>query len=258
MRPSYWLKVDRADEHLVELQNLIAPYEAPRPYTISHAVERKSKQHVYRTWADTEPDPTIAIVVGDIAFNLRSALDHLRVALAPRKERFGPGFPAFTDDIWERDRVTGKYLKRHEERRDIWNETIRGIAPDAIAEIDKMQPFRFPQDQVPHLALTALTRINNADKHRELIPVVAHLDPRKASVDGKPFDVASPPGPNAVFGNGAVIARMDREVDVEASGGLVVAIRVSNEWTYDIRQRIESMCRYVPAIIETLEPYVRG
>ncbi|MCA1701946.1 MAG: hypothetical protein LC808_01200 [Actinobacteria bacterium] len=110
-RPSYWLKVDRATQHFKEIKSLIAPYDVSRPYMVTHNVERKTKDQVYRAYPVEEPDQWIAVVLGDFLFNLRSALDHLRVALVPPKRRWSGTFPIYEDNIWERD-AAGNYLER--------------------------------------------------------------------------------------------------------------------------------------------------
>ena len=98
------------------------------------------------------------IRVGEIAYNLRSALDHLVYALvldnnAEPFERHA--FPLFEDEAAYRKHAPPK---------------IRGIAPDRCDLIEAFQPFR--GDIGRHLWMLHL--ICNIDKHRHLNVVDTH------------------------------------------------------------------------------------
>lgn len=252
--PSYGLKFHRASEHFVELERLIAPYDNPRPYEVRHSIQGKRQQHVYTVHAIGEPDPFIAVVLGELLFALRSALDHLRVAIVPRKERYGPGFPIFTEDPFRRVPGSRKYVERSPDNRRRWISSVRGMDPRAIREIANVQPFRWPQDQVPHMALAALSRLNNADKHRELVPVFHHLNPTEKILNGESQPVPPPPA-NGVYANGATIHRSDREMQVEACGALVVVVAApgpSDDAGYPIMKRCKTMLDYVEVLLGRL------
>jgi hypothetical protein len=263
--PSYRLKIDRAAEQLVEIKRLAAAYERPRPYNVTHRIEGKNKEHVYRAYPVEGSDSWIAVIVGDFLFNLRSALDHLRVALVPRKRRYNGSFPIFTEDIWERDLETGDYAERTADARAFWKSSVAGMSKRAIAAIDTMQPFRFPDDQIEHLTLSILSRLNNADKHRELVPVVHHLKPMSVTVywlDGSAPEVRAINSDGFAGGSGAVIERLDRELRVEASGSLKVAVGARDNpkfGGYGLPETCEIMIGFLAnEVIPRLEPFVRS
>ena len=95
VKRSWDLKVDRAEEHLEELRANVAAYDRSRPY---EAVCSKPPAPDATEWSFmmnfTEPTPgSLAIVLGDLLFNLRSALDHVAVAIAPPAQKRSAGFP---------------------------------------------------------------------------------------------------------------------------------------------------------------------
>ncbi|MGH9896962.1 MAG: hypothetical protein ACREA0_34180 [bacterium] len=272
--PTYRLKINRAAQHFEEVKRLVAEYESPRPYKVTHRIEGKEKLHVYRAYPAEEPDPWLAIVIGDLLFDLRSGLDHLRVALAGRKYRNEPGFPIFTEDIWETD-SEGKYLERTAGQRQIWEQSTRGMSERAKVEVDKFQPFRQPEEQPfpgregvlvrrEDTTLAILSRLNNADKHRELVTVVNYVEPRviRYHFPEGMQEISISPQAHAVGGHGTVIARLDREVKVEAIGALRVAMG-SREFPkhpgYELPVTLEVMISHIGSVMfDSLEPFVRS
>src|SRR5271155_2160247 len=82
---SWWLKLDRAEKHLLELKGAIADYESQRLHDVSRRVESKRKpdEWVYRLVIRGNLDDRWAVIAGDYLFCVRAALDHIMVALQP-------------------------------------------------------------------------------------------------------------------------------------------------------------------------------
>jgi hypothetical protein len=99
------MKLDRAKKHLNEFKTAIAPFTAGRKHLVVGRVESKQKpvEWVYRVYITGSPDPDWAIPVGDFLFDLRSALDHMAVALnGPKMKNKLIYYPIFAEDPWRR------------------------------------------------------------------------------------------------------------------------------------------------------------
>jgi hypothetical protein len=155
-------KLDRAKERLIELDDMVADYLDSHPYSpvIYHKPGTQSFSIAWRVVR--QPPNGVAIVVGELLYNLRSSLDHLAWQLvkeagntpsvkAPRTQ-----FPIFTV------RPAGPV-------------TIPpGIDGAAQAIINEVQPFHEGQFADEH-ALAVLNELGNRDKHRHLNLAVANL-----------------------------------------------------------------------------------
>ena len=101
-----------------------------------------------------------AVAVGEVAYNLRSALDHLVWQLVDANgERPGPWteFPIFRQ---ERD------YRQSAKRK------LRGLTDDQLQTVEALQPFGDEISVGPHLWM--LHAICNIDKHRHLNVVSTH------------------------------------------------------------------------------------
>lgn len=109
---------------------------------------------IYYIESVQETPLSIALLTGDILFNLRAALDHLAFQLVlangctPTKQTYFP----ISDDAT-------KY-KTEAPRK------VRGMSPAAIKAIDEVKPYEGGNDR-----LWQLHRLNAIDKHRVLVTV---------------------------------------------------------------------------------------
>jgi len=178
MTDSWWLKLDRAEQHLKEFEGLIAPLLERCVNPVSKGWETYNQQlmFVYRVrFSNPDLDERLPVIAGDFMHNVRSALDHVAVALAPDDRKRDASFPIFTCDIHARDEATGSYLHSSDRRR--WLSRVGGMPQKALAIIDFVQPFhgdhkwQDPRDS----PLALLSEFQNADKHRELTVVAQGL-----------------------------------------------------------------------------------
>ena len=104
-RRSWHLKVERADRHLEEIKSAMADYASKQPFRAVRARQPKDQRHIwlYRLEMTEEPDPMIPVIIGECLYDLRSALDHLAVAMVPRNRRSSAAFPIEWTDPWEKD-----------------------------------------------------------------------------------------------------------------------------------------------------------
>src|SRR6266404_7962836 len=71
------LKIERADQHISDLNTAVGAFFATNPYETSTKTDPETGKPVhYLTKVDAVP-VSISIITGDILNNLRSSLDHL-------------------------------------------------------------------------------------------------------------------------------------------------------------------------------------
>src|ERR1700733_16273130 len=96
-------------------------------HEVIESVERQKKrvEYVYTLhMGKIEVPEGFPIVFGDFLFNVRSALDHLMVSIAPNKRKGSTEFRIFTKDPLEVDEQ-GQELRPNEAER--WRSTVKGF-----------------------------------------------------------------------------------------------------------------------------------
>lgn len=166
MKETWWLKFDRAQEHLRDLKDEVIRYTDRHPYMAERIPPTKQDNGIwsYALRVTEQPDPRIAILAGDVVHNLRTSLDHLYVALTGDKKR---EFPIYDKDPWERD-ANGRLFPNRLKDRKRFTATIARAKPRAKTIIKELQPYRAGNLWHSH-ALSTIRRLDNADKHRNLI-----------------------------------------------------------------------------------------
>ena len=103
MTDSWWLKVKRAQKHMVDIENAARSYASLHPYqSVRVRYPDRQRKVEFSVRITQQPDPMIAVMLGDFIHNLRSALDHIVVAGVPNKRRKSAGFPIHLDPIWDK------------------------------------------------------------------------------------------------------------------------------------------------------------
>ena len=177
MNDDWWLKVKRAQKHMVDIDKEARGYAEGHPYELTRIRYPDSQRKVgYRVRITEQPDPMIALMLGDFVHNLRSALDYIIVACVPRQRRKSAGFPILTNDIFARGNDR-KYVVKDTEGRKSFKSAIKGLESKARALVIALQPYHQGAD-VHRNILGIINRLENADKHRQLITVgggIQHL-----------------------------------------------------------------------------------
>jgi hypothetical protein len=151
-------KIERAMEHFDKLRRDASPFER-NAYTVRGEKDFEKGAIVFfaQDMGLGEPPIQLSLLAGEIAYQLRSALDHLVYQLISANgqtpDRKGQ-FPIF------------KSPNEYESRA---GPMIQGLSPRAGAVIESLQPYH------RHIAtgydtLWMLNDLNNTDKHR-LVPV---------------------------------------------------------------------------------------
>lgn len=145
-------KIERAKEHVRDLDCRIAAFRKTEPYRIVADQEAKPPNRVYRVQVRSQPPPVISIVAGEAIQHLRGVLDHLAWQLvkanggAPSRDT---SFPIFE--------VPGKYKAKSPRK-------VQGMSAAAVSNVESVQPYQSGYD-----ALWELQELNNIDKHRLLL-----------------------------------------------------------------------------------------
>lgn len=232
--PSHRLKLDRAYEHLIEIEALTEPLRERREYPVIETMKPYQKGPLWDYTLDlsaVQPPERLPILMGDYMFNVRSALDHLAVALGPRKHRRKLSFPVQTNDPLARKEGGGDYLDADAARR--WLALCNCLPDDCIAPFTVLQPYQaaaLHDHRAAHHALALLSSFQNADKHRELIPAVVGLELVEVEFDG----IGECPLPG--FKNGTkIVANAPAKMEVKVKGIARVGIQRGDEtWSFDM------------------------
>ena len=157
MPDSWWLKFKRAQRHMVEIRNAVRLYAERQPYTVSRVREPTGKSNIWRYRLDFDPpDPMLVLMLGDFVHNLRSALDHVAVACAPKKYQWTAGFPLTTKDAFALD-SGGNFKDADKRARESYLRAIQGLSFRVKVMIAQAQPHRRDTGDV----LGILGRIEN-------------------------------------------------------------------------------------------------
>jgi hypothetical protein len=150
------VKIERAKEHITNLDNVIRDFLDSKPYQVS--TKRDASRRLVYYLSFVQPTPiNIATIAGDVIQNLRSALDHLAwqlflIGTGGTTTNYHVYFPIAYDDAT----TYNSALRR-----------TRGMRADAITTFNAIQPYRGGKDE----KLWVLNKLNNIDKHRLLITV---------------------------------------------------------------------------------------
>lgn len=154
-------KIHRADEHIEYFDAEIARVLSEN-YRIATKFHSDSREYRFSAFGEAVAPLRLAVIVGEIAHQLRSALDHVVTQL----HAVGPGggdpakleFPiCLNPKRFASARKRGK---------------ITGVSESAAAAIEDLQPYR-TSTPPEHAALYVLHNLDRTDKHRVLHVVVA-------------------------------------------------------------------------------------
>lgn len=258
--PSWQLKIARAEKHLGELQDVVQAYLDGHYYgpRLIPPILTENPTH-WRFVLDITkaPDPQIAIVLGDFLFNVRSALDHIAVAIAPPDRQRSVSFPILAEPLDDE--------KEREFRR-----RTKDMPGAAIAIIEEQQPYnmrlRNPQSKSYSMdPLEALSVLQNADKHRSLAVLVAGLTHPFAKIFW-PNEGVGHMSPKYIAAGDDVFTYKDvgnqirfDEVECEVRGNPKLSVRVDGQDDFELATVTRGILERVrDKVIPRLEPFARG
>jgi hypothetical protein len=151
------LRLRHAGDHLMTLEEAVKKFRAHSPPPVTFHWRENTVDQTTRTYHATarvneEPPSGLALIVGDVLHNMRSALDHA-VWRAADEEKRGKwtAFPiALKSREWKKSRA------------------LEGVPSDLVRRARALQPFvEMPGDPKRH-PLAILAKLSNIDKHRTL------------------------------------------------------------------------------------------
>lgn len=149
-----YVKVNRAKEHVRDLETLVQRFLQTNPYTIVVQDEPDTGDRVFRVKVLRKPPLELAAIVGDAIHNLRAALDLLICELVR-----GEG-EAVMDTTGFPVAKSAEAFKSGHLRK------VKGAPKEAIDLIKRAKPYKGGNEP-----LWRLHRLDIADKHRILIAV---------------------------------------------------------------------------------------
>ena len=132
MTDSWWLKFRRAQKHMVDVRTEARRYAESRPYEFTRIRQPDSQLSIrFRLRITEQPDPVLALILGDFVHNLRSALDHVIVASVPKRHRSNATrFPIAYVDLFAKN-ADGEFVVNDAEARANFERSIKGRDPSA-------------------------------------------------------------------------------------------------------------------------------
>lgn len=249
---SWGLKLDRADSHIRQLDDEIAKYIDRDPYSVIRSESCDLHPACWRfvLRIEEQPDPRLAVMLGDAVHNMRSALDHIAVAIAPESKRREASFPIFVD---RRDRQ--------------FDRRTAGMSPRAVTIIRRYQPYRQRTAFRRRMhALAVLAAMNNADKHSSLVVVGTGLSQVTSEVTARGHIMKQSHEANRVVQDGGEVAHFADldpplnapEVSVQTGGYTVVSLDTDTpEVAIDVAELWNILGYLKDTIVPALEPWAR-
>lgn len=239
-------KVARAREHLDTLEAAINQFLASKPYGTPHEFDAKSGLYLFKLEVRRDFPIRWGIIVGELLYDLRSALDQLLFQLFPGGRPKQPIFPIYDDEI--------DYLF-HSRR------VLKGIAPEAQDLIQAFQPYHAGDGAQDH-TLFVLNAVRNADTHRVVHASYATTADEQPDIDVV-FTDESPDGgaeviykPNVPLKDGAVTLRVrlipatpeGDEPEVEVKGGIPIDVTFAER-----RLRLKDLRHMTDAVLDVID-----
>jgi hypothetical protein len=234
-------KLRRAEAHLAQFGLVVEEFLASEPFAAVRTVSSDGRSHVVE-WTRTAPIPDdIPLLAGDAVHNLRSALDHLAVALE-RSSAVLAGHPLTP----AQERRPQFPVARSEGEFEEQMNRFRHLSPATIEVLKAFQPFVITPAQPEQSFLWQVSDLDNLDKHRMLAPVP--ISP--VSITGPGHGGQWVDGPSVPYAPGVEIGRYvfadptaATELPIEFRFGLTLG---SVPWVpHDVRFRLGEYAKTV-------------
>ncbi len=276
MPESWWLKVKRAQKHMVDIERAAKDYARLHPYEFTRVRDADLKgQVVYEVRITEQPDPMIAIMLGDFVHNLRSALDHIVVACVSKKHHGSAGFPIVLDPIWNQD-TKGEFVLKDDDARERFASAIEGLPERALAIVEGAQPYHSARGS-HHDPIGIISRLGNADKHRRLITIGGGVKNLviTATIRNKPEPGELPLFDDRKFAKDNTTISIDirdklaidgkviqpSELELHFTGTAVIHVKITKPdgkdppSDFSLRQTMLAAMRRVREILHVIEPF---
>jgi len=153
------LKLDRAKQHIDDLEAAIIAFHRTNPYPIVTEDDPQRGKRVVKVKGKPSPIPSaIPLILGDAVHAIRSSLDHFAYAAV----RNPPDITKVSFPIWRKD-----YVPTVEEFESAMNRQMPRASKRLVQAIYALQPYRRGNGE----HLWAIDRLDIIDKHRVLIVI---------------------------------------------------------------------------------------
>ncbi len=168
------LKIGRAKSDLADLKQAVEGALHPDRYSFTMEYHAQSQKHIYRVHNVPVVDPKWSLQIGEIAYQLRSALDHLAwqlVLLDGKTPGEDTQFP-----------VRDTRRNKHGELLPVKVLLPKVKSGQILQLLDECQPYKgdgsqeVSQFEAHRSPLWVLRGLNNIDKHRLLLVAACVLD----------------------------------------------------------------------------------
>jgi hypothetical protein len=252
--PSHLLKLLRAGHHLADLDALLEGVRERREHDVIETVERRKKRQTYiykLQMGEIDVPEEWPIIFGDFLFNVRSALDHLMVSIAPNKRKASTEFRICTEDPLAKD-DEGNYVNEAEALR--WQSVVKGFPEGFEEAFRSIQPFAQSEKHgypAEDHALAILSALQNADKHRWLLTVFTGLEKAEITIDGDTY--CSVP----VLKDGIELFSWHEPAKVTAVGSAVVGVSSRDGEVREFGLLVEQLIKSVRIeVLPALETFI--
>lgn len=173
---SWWVKADRAGEHLISLREQMERFRDSKPVTLRPEPTSDPNRTAYRVRYHHEVPTAVSATIGDVLSNLRSALDNAAYGMCaasnngtvPVGKENLPSFPIAKNAADFVQRFTGRFVGLWSDRA---QKAFREVQPFRIIEMAEEVGVQWNTSYEDNFAWSDLHRLNalwNVDKHRRL------------------------------------------------------------------------------------------
>lgn len=225
-----YARLERAREHLANLEGQIASFRDDQSARFEiDLVPGTQKLRIGANRRAAAPPPIFRILIGEIVYNLRAALDYLVYELAildSGSSKSGTQFPI------------EQTAKGFADRR---RRFLNGLTDDHVAAIERLQPYAGSE------WAGRLASLSNPDKHRHLTATASLNDARFRVHAVKPG--TSPPHPTTrVF---AGVQGRDELLDVHVDPDVSVEIAFDDEAETNVLETLGLLARGVGGVLDS-------
>lgn len=244
-------KVDRARDHLLRLDDELQAYLDADPITVVRQFQPESKMAFIAVRVKQQPPVSLSVLVGEIAHQLRSGVDHIANGLVLAAGNAPTRRTAFPVCLRPPTRLS----------------VSGGVTAETLAQVDAVQPYR--QGNPEAHPLHVLNELWNVDKHRNLHLTALMLTNTQVSLS--PPDGSSMVGGQfrtTVVGDDAIIGGfrfaggvIDSDWELTAKGSSFVALGEPGPWPNDrpVQSLLADMYTYVSKeLLARFEPLLAG
>lgn len=180
-----WLKLDRAKQHIDDLEAAIIAFHRTNPYPVVTEDDPQTGKRVLKIKGKPRPVPnTIRLILGDAVHAIRSSLDHFAYAAVENP----PNLREVAFPIWG-----GNTVPTTDKFKAVAKGKMPGISKKLMEVVCALQPYRGGNEEI----LWLINELDVIDKHRVLILVDTYPTRFQFDVRGLfagmdvPYDVPS-------------------------------------------------------------------